>query len=107
MLLKLRPTPYALYRLFFVMLIYGLGILGLCNWILEKYLNVHLVIMNTVTSYEALLATSLATGIAGIIAGSIMLGLLRERRIFVGDRRQTVIEIDFPDRRKRDRRRTA
>lgn len=105
---KFRPTTLAIYRIFFVLLIYATGIICSSIWILETYMQVQLLSQllpsmdNTV--YVSLLATSGVTGVAGIVAGSILLSLLADRRIFDGDRRQQDIEIDFPDRRIADRR---
>ena len=104
MLFNLRPTPFVLYRLFFVLLIYGVGISSLCVWILESFMKIRIITMEAGTSYDALLATSGVTGVAGIIAGSILLSILADRRTVVPDRRQQQIDIDFTDRRRGERR---
>jgi len=104
MAFNLRPTPFALYRLFFILLIYGIGIISTCVWILESFTRIQIFTMEPGTSYDALLATSGVTGIIGIVAGSILLSFMTDRRTVESDRRQREVDIGFPDRRQGSRR---
>ena len=104
MLSNLRPTPFALYRLFFVLLIYAVGIASTCIWILESFTRITIFTVEPGTTYDALLATSGFTGLMGMVAGSILLSLMVDRRSIKSDRRQRQANIDFPDRRQNDRR---
>ena len=101
---KLRPTSFALYRLFFVLLIYAVGITCTCVWILESYTTIRILTIEPGVNFDAILATSGVMGISGIVAGSIMLSIMTDRRTIASDRRQQQSEIDFPDRRKGSRR---
>ena len=104
MLTNLRPTPFFLYRLFFVLLIYATGIASTSVWILESFTDIRIITAEMGTTYDALLATAGVTGISGIVAGSLLLSLMGDRRDTKSDRRQRQVEIDFPDRRTNDRR---
>lgn len=104
MLTNLRPTPFALYRLFFVLLIYAVGIASTCIWILESFTRIAIITVEPGTTYDALLATAGFTGIMGMVAGSILLSLMADRRGIKMDRRQRNASINFPDRRQNDRR---
>ena len=99
MLLKLRQQSFALYRLFFIVITYAIGIVCLCIWILESVLEKNILTIDAGISHDALLATCFITGIVGIAAGSLMLSFMNERRHVSNDRRQQQSPIDFPDRR--------
>lgn len=103
---KLRQSPFVLYRLVFVLLIYATGIASTCVWILESYTNIQIITLAPGTTFDAILATLAVTGLSGMVAGSIMLALMTDRRTFVSERRQRQVEIDFTDRREGDRRET-
>lgn len=105
MRMRFRPTPMALYRLFFVVLLLGIGAISLSVALLEMYMDINILNMEPSTSYEALLATCVVTGISGLFAGNIMLALMLDRRMNALDRRQQAVAIDFPNRRIEDDRR--
>ena len=96
---NLRPTPFSLYRLFFILLIHGVGVISTCVWVLESFTDIKIITEAPGTAYDALLATSGVTGIIGIVAGSILLSLLTNHRTIESNRRQRYAKICFPDRR--------
>ena len=99
-----RSTPFYLYRLFFVLLIYVTGIASTSVWILESFTDIRIIPEEMGTTYDALLATSGVTGVSGIVAGSLLLSLMSDRRIAKLDRRQRQVDINFADRRISERR---
>ena len=101
---KFRPTPMALYRLFFVVMLLAIGAVSLSVALLEIYTDLNILPFDPGTNYEAILATCVVTGISGLFAGNILLALMLDRRTSASDRRQQSVAIDFPDRRKGNRR---
>jgi len=104
MSLRNRDNKLAYYRLFFIYLIFALGALGIVILTLEQSGISIISAEIPSSSYEAILATSWVSSIICFSSGLLMLSLSKERRQEKHDRRGHNIAIDFPDRRKTDRR---
>ena len=103
MRLNVRDVNFVFYRLFFIYLFFLCGVGGLAI-ITFEFMGFRVIQLNSRDSYDAYIATCWVAILVSFTMGSIMLQLIKERRSKKGDRRQSNIPIDFPDRRKGDRR---
>ncbi|RDH81499.1 MAG: hypothetical protein DIZ80_15580 [endosymbiont of Galathealinum brachiosum] len=101
---NVRDVNFVTYRLFFIYLFFLCGAGGLAIVALE-FVGISVIRLDPRTSYDAYIATCWVASIVSCGMGWLMLQLIKERRGKKGkDRRQRNIPIDFPDRRKGDRR---
>ena len=102
---KLRSSPLALYRFFFVTLLLATGTICIATWLLESFFGISIINVSSDIDYKAILVTCGVTGIISMSSGILMLLLMIDRRTLQSDRRQQQHDINFPDRRtSKDRR---
>ena len=100
---NVRDVNFVYYRLFFIYLLFLCGVAGLATIIFE-FLGFRVIQLEPYQSYDAYIATCWVAILVSFTMGSIMMQFIKERRSKKGDRRQQNISIDFPDRRKGNRR---
>lgn len=104
---KSRPIRFAFYRLFFVVLLFAIGIVCLGQVVMEHFLGYSLIPAEPEVDHDAILLGSIISGILSMVYGFSLLRIMTDRRLKVSERRQRQMPIDFPDRRSGIDRRTG
>jgi len=99
MLFQIRTNLFFYYRLFFIFLFLLLGTSGVGVVVLEYFTNIDIFAAESEFDKKALHTTSLVMGALGFTVASIMIYLMREKRDFTTDRRQSSRPLDFAERR--------
>jgi len=99
MLLYIQSKSFFCYRVLFVALFLLMGVACLGVVSLQQLFDYNLVTINSDTGNEALFATLSFMGVLGFLIASMMIYLMREKRISSSDRRQTSAPVSFNDRR--------
>lgn len=102
-----RPLTFAFYRLFFVVLLFALGIFCLTQPVMEYIFGYSMIPADSEATHDAMLTGSIVSGILSLVYGGILLRIMTDRRTIKADRRQHQVAIDFPDRRSGIDRRTG
>ncbi len=102
---KSRPIKFTYYRLFFVVLLFSVGLICLAQLLIESIYGVSLITPELQSDHDAILVGTVICGLLSMMFGVIMLRLLIDRRMQNNDRRRRQVPIDFQDRRSgQDRR---
>lgn len=104
---KFRPLKFTYYRIFFVVLLFAVGIICLAQLLIEAIYGVSLITPELKSDHDAVLVGTVICGLLSLMFGFIMLRLLIDRRLQSTDRRQRQLPIDFPDRRSGEERRVV
>lgn len=104
---KSRPVKFGFYRLFFVVLLFAIGIISLCQPVMEHFLGYSLIPAEPEVDHDAILLGTIISGLLSMVYGFFLLRIMTDRRLQASERRQRQVAIDFPDRRSGIDRRTG
>ena len=104
---KSRPLTFAFYRLFFVVVLYSLGLFCLGQGFMEFFFGYSMIPTDSEATHDSILTGAIVSGILSMVYGTILLRIMTDRRTVKTERRQRQAPIDFPDRRSGIDRRTG
>jgi len=105
MLFHIRTNLDLIYRLLFVVLFLLFGLTSLGIVLLEDYLGISIIPLESALEKQALLSVLSVMGILGICAALLVLYFMREKRRT--ERREKSADINYPERRFIDDRRNS
>jgi len=95
----IQSKTFFCYRVLFVALFLLMSVACLGVVSLQQLFDYNLVTIGSDTDNEALFVTLCFMGVLGFLIASMMIYLMREKRISSSDRRQASITLSFNDRR--------
>ena len=104
---KSRPAKFAFYRLFFVVLLFTIGVACLGLVVAEHFFGFRLTLSKSEVINDAISFGSIISGLLSMIYGFILYRLMTDRRLQASERRKRQVPIEFSDRRSGIDRRTG